>query len=232
MSIFIILIVIAWALLAFAPTWLEAIRPKECPTDGENISDSDTYMVPAFGSKSLISPGGPAFATIFDSESDAAHQTGSARRSHRPSSQISIVPATELADRRLADLTIVDKDFTLRSGSRFSGNISVNGTIRIESDASFTGNITGSKSVIVCQAATVDGDIDTVGDIRVESDARITGSILSNSDIWVYENARIGSTDHPVNVRANEVIVAPTARIYGSIWARKNGVRFPQTQAA
>ena len=123
MAILFIIMLIAWAFLAFFPSWIEVSLPKNSPRDRESFSEGRPFMVQAYGDESMAN-GGPATATLYGSDADE-HSLFASRKATRSSlSQISVVPAGRSGVKQQEDLTIMDKDFTLRTGSRFCGNIS------------------------------------------------------------------------------------------------------------
>lgn len=220
MGILFIIIVVGWAVLAFVPTWIEHTLKDSSRPRSENISSSLPFVRSIYTRQRPRNP--IPYAAIFDPHAKR-------KTVRRPSVSIEHLTFLDPDAKNKgilsaqSELTILDRDYVLKTGCSFTGNISVNGSVRIETDAILTGNITCSGSVIVARDGQVHGDIDSDQDIRIEANAVVVGSITSSRNVWVYENARIGSPGNRIDVRAREVVVAPTARVNGSIWADRSG---------
>ena len=233
MAILFIIMLLAWAVLAFAPSYIERAVAQKLPPEENLFVRKFPFLVPTFSdfelTKSGVSSARPfALDQNLEQQQTPNQSHGSIRHITFMPPELSITDAVS----RPGELTILDRDFVLKQGRHFAGNISVNGSVRIETDASFSGNITCSGHVVVSQSAAVDGDIDCKEDIRIEAHARVNGSLTTDGNVWIYENAKIGETDAPSNIRAREVVVAPNSRVHGSIWARRNGIRMTRTRAA
>lgn len=235
MAIFIIIMLLGWVVLAFAPSILQSMAKKEQPSNEKSFRPGPSYRTPTFrdykqkesGPASIKPLAGLGMANV---TAGPAPTPDTIRHITFMADNRDIGSGSSLVNP--AELTILDHDYSLKAGRHFEGNLSVNGSVRIGSDATFVGNITCSGSVVVSQDSNVVGNIDSGGDIRIESNASVTGSLISAGDVWVYENARVGEPGSPCSLRGKEVIVAPTSRVHGSIWASRNGVHMNSSRAA
>lgn len=233
MTIFIITMILGWIVLAFAPILLQLSGKKERRDNEKSFRPGPSYRVQTYRDYSLLETGPasikPLAEDVRPSVSPSIATDGIRHLTYIGAEREQPLNAGLVNHE---ELTIVDHNYTLKDGRQFTGNISVKGSVRIGSEAILKGSIKSTDSVVVSQDGSVDGDIESGADIRIESGASVSGSLMAKGHVWIYENARVGEPSNPCSIRGNEVVVAPTSRVHGAIWALQNGVRINRRRAA
>lgn len=101
---------------------------------------------------------------------------------------------------------VVRRNVLIRRGAEIIGSVKANGTLRIETGVSITGSLISSKQLVIAQACIVGGPV------------------VSEQSISVDTGVVIGMTTKPTTLTAPAIHITCGSVIYGTVWARHQGL--------
>lgn len=104
---------------------------------------------------------------------------------------------------------VVRGNVLIRRGAEIIGSVKANGTLHIETGVTITGSLISSKQLVIAQACLVGGPV--VSEQRISVD---TGVV-------------VGMTTKPTTLTAPVIHITSGSVIYGTVWARQQGLVLP-----
>jgi len=117
----------------------------------------------------------------------------------------------------------VQGDFVLRAGESLCANVITTGEFRVERGASLFGSVKSYKNTVMEQGASVHGSIACGATAYLGRDSFLAGPLMAEGDVCLASGSSIGKPDAPTTIAACGARLAVGCRIYGAIWARKQG---------
>jgi predicted acyltransferase (DUF342 family) len=117
----------------------------------------------------------------------------------------------------------VQGDFVLREGESLCANVITTSEFRVEREASFFGSVKSYKNAVIEEGASVHGSIACGATADLGRDSFLAGPLMAEGDVFLASGSSIGKPDAPTTIAACGARLTVGCRIYGAIWARKQG---------
>jgi len=118
---------------------------------------------------------------------------------------------------------LVEDDLALPDNSCVHANLVVTGRLRLGNNCEIFGSIKSHQSLHINPGCAVHGSVVSMEDIRIGSDSSLKGPLISEAQVHLAANCRIGSTDLPTTVSAEEIHIQADCVAHGTVWARFAG---------
>jgi len=136
---------------------------------------------------------------------------------------IETVQTTQPGCRRL-----VDEDLEIQAGEIVSANIVTRGKLHVGAGAQVFGSVKSHEHMTLDAGVHVGGSVISASTMHIGPGCRITGPVIAEHGIAIETGTHCGSVRVPTTVSAPTIEISGGVTVFGTIWARTEGLVVPQ----
>jgi predicted acyltransferase (DUF342 family) len=148
-------------------------------------------------------------------------ETGCQERHEVPSAAQSKV-LTSGAEPR--ERVLCDGNFEIAPGTVFEKNLVVRGELRVGAGAKILGDVKAQKSAVLENGVVAWGSLISSGELTIGRDCRVRGPVIAEQEATIEPGTYVGSPESHTTVTAPKIAIAEDVVIFGTLWAREQGV--------
>ena len=119
---------------------------------------------------------------------------------------------------------LCDGNFEIAPGSVFEKNLVVRGELRVGAGARILGDIKAQKLAVLEDGVVAHGSLISSGEMRIGQGCRIQGPVIAEQSVVMEKRSCVGTPELPATVSAPRIQIAEGALVFGTLWAREQGV--------
>ena len=119
---------------------------------------------------------------------------------------------------------LCDGDFEIAPGSVFEKNLVVRGALRVGAGARILGDVKAQELAVLEDGVVAHGSLISSGEMRIGRGCRIQGPVIAEQRVVIEARACVGTPERPATVSAPRIEIAEGALVFGTLWAREQGV--------
>jgi cytoskeletal protein CcmA (bactofilin family) len=119
---------------------------------------------------------------------------------------------------------LVDEDLEIGAGDVVTTNIVTRGKLHIGAGARLLGSVKSSRHMNVEAGVRVEGSLISASTMHIGRDCRIIGPVIAERGMTIDAGTHCGSIRTPTTVTAPTIEIADGVIVFGTIWARTEGL--------
>jgi cytoskeletal protein CcmA (bactofilin family) len=119
---------------------------------------------------------------------------------------------------------LVDEDLEIHAGEVLSTNVVTRGALHIGAGARVLGNVKSHGQMTIDSGVHVEGSLISASTMHIGPNCRINGPVIAERGITIETGSRCGSIEKPTTVSAPKIEAAEGVTVFGTVWARTEGV--------
>lgn len=118
---------------------------------------------------------------------------------------------------------IIQGDLEISAGSVWTGDSVVKGKTVVAAGSLVLGSLKSYQDTYIGPGAVVQGSIVSVRNLELGEECAVLGPVISEGRALLRSGCHIGTEQRPTTLTARNIDVAPSAVVFGTVWARENG---------
>ena len=119
---------------------------------------------------------------------------------------------------------LCDGNYEIAPGTVFEKNLVVRGVLRVGAGARLLGDVKAQELAVLEHGVVAHGSLISSGEMRIGQDCRIQGPVIAEQQVVIEAGACVGTPESPATVSAPRIEIAEGALVFGTLWAREQGV--------
>lgn len=124
---------------------------------------------------------------------------------------------------RLGDITRIEGDFTIPTGTLVEANLVVAGRLQIGAAARVRGSVKAHRRIELATASVVEGSVVSREVVEIGGQCRVGGPVIAEEGVYVGPEAQIGTRDQPTTVSGRTVTLADRVVVCGQVVTQEGG---------
>jgi cytoskeletal protein CcmA (bactofilin family) len=115
-------------------------------------------------------------------------------------------------------------DFRLDCGDVLQGHVIVAGSVWLGAGSRVLGSVKSRHDAHIGRGTEIQGALVSSGSLTIAGSSHIRGPVIAESELVIGPGTQIGSPETPTTVSAPSIRIAAGSVVYGTLWARAEGV--------
>jgi hypothetical protein len=137
--------------------------------------------------------------------------------------QPSEYPGRSIMDLRLGRV-LASGDFRLDCGDVLQGHVIAAGSVWVHAGSRILGSVKSHHDGHIEKGSDIHGALISSSNLHIEGGSHIHGPVVAETELTIGAHTQIGNPDAPTSVSAPRIRIAPGCVVYGTLWARGEGV--------